>query len=152
MIALEARPIVIIRDCAELYRNDDSVRGCMGLLLASENLPVVSNFCILTLLCLCASGFFLFMFYCLMKENVRKQWRVHLCCGNFGLNEQSGRADLLFTWGCYTDRQTDKNAHIFTISIDLALGADYPCFSWWGKMNILHCWLQLPAQSSIKGH
>ncbi|KAG5853071.1 hypothetical protein ANANG_G00069230 [Anguilla anguilla] len=42
-------------------------------------------------------GFFLFLFYCLMKENVRKQWRVHLCCGRFRLNDQSGSTDLLFT-------------------------------------------------------
>ncbi|XP_067853438.1 adhesion G-protein coupled receptor G6-like [Heptranchias perlo] len=34
-------------------------------------------------------GFFLFMFHCLMKENVRTQWRVHLCCGRFKLNEYS---------------------------------------------------------------
>ncbi|KAJ8351256.1 hypothetical protein SKAU_G00227320 [Synaphobranchus kaupii] len=34
-------------------------------------------------------GFFLFLFYCLMKENVREQWRVHLCCGRFRLNEHS---------------------------------------------------------------
>ncbi|XP_030251405.1 adhesion G-protein coupled receptor G4 isoform X2 [Sparus aurata] len=28
-------------------------------------------------------GFFVFLFHCLMKENVRKQWRLHLCCGRF---------------------------------------------------------------------
>ncbi|XP_062380304.1 adhesion G-protein coupled receptor G4 [Sardina pilchardus] len=26
-------------------------------------------------------GFFIFVFHCLMKENVQKQWRIHLCCG-----------------------------------------------------------------------
>ncbi|XP_048086605.1 adhesion G-protein coupled receptor G4 isoform X2 [Alosa alosa] len=26
-------------------------------------------------------GFFIFIFHCLMKENVQKQWRIHLCCG-----------------------------------------------------------------------
>lgn len=31
-------------------------------------------------------GFFVFLFHCLMKENVRKQWRIHLCCGRFRLN------------------------------------------------------------------
>uniref|UniRef100_A0A8B9H7Z3 G-protein coupled receptors family 2 profile 2 domain-containing protein n=1 Tax=Astyanax mexicanus TaxID=7994 RepID=A0A8B9H7Z3_ASTMX len=30
-------------------------------------------------------GFFIFVFHCLMKENVRKQWRIHLCCGKFKL-------------------------------------------------------------------
>ncbi|XP_073342675.1 adhesion G-protein coupled receptor G2 [Pagrus major] len=28
-------------------------------------------------------GFFVFLFHCLMKENVRNQWRIHLCCGRF---------------------------------------------------------------------
>ncbi|XP_051716971.1 adhesion G-protein coupled receptor G4 isoform X1 [Ctenopharyngodon idella] len=34
-------------------------------------------------------GFFIFLFYCLMKDNVRKQWRIHLCCGRFRRNEYS---------------------------------------------------------------
>nr|XP_012773042.2 adhesion G-protein coupled receptor G4 isoform X1 [Maylandia zebra]XP_023010521.2 adhesion G-protein coupled receptor G4 isoform X1 [Maylandia zebra] len=34
-------------------------------------------------------GFFVFLFHCLMKENVRKQWRIHLCCGRFRLREYS---------------------------------------------------------------
>ncbi|XP_068182518.1 adhesion G-protein coupled receptor G6 [Antennarius striatus] len=34
-------------------------------------------------------GFFVFLFHCLMKENVRKQWRIHLCCGRFRLGEYS---------------------------------------------------------------
>uniref|UniRef100_A0A4W6EY35 Adhesion G protein-coupled receptor G4b n=1 Tax=Lates calcarifer TaxID=8187 RepID=A0A4W6EY35_LATCA len=35
-------------------------------------------------------GFFIFLFHCLMKENVRKQWRIHLCFGRFRLEEHSG--------------------------------------------------------------
>uniref|UniRef100_A0A3Q3N5A2 Adhesion G protein-coupled receptor G4b n=1 Tax=Mastacembelus armatus TaxID=205130 RepID=A0A3Q3N5A2_9TELE len=35
-------------------------------------------------------GLFIFMFHCLMKENVRKQWRIHLCFGRFRLEEYSG--------------------------------------------------------------
>ncbi|XP_068596782.1 adhesion G-protein coupled receptor G2 [Brachionichthys hirsutus] len=35
-------------------------------------------------------GFLVFLFYCLMKENVRKQWRIHLGCGRFRLDEFSG--------------------------------------------------------------
>ncbi|OCT67717.1 hypothetical protein XELAEV_18039020mg [Xenopus laevis] len=31
-------------------------------------------------------GFFIFLFHCLMKENVRRQWRAHLCCGKLRLN------------------------------------------------------------------
>ncbi|XP_026135220.1 adhesion G-protein coupled receptor G4 [Carassius auratus] len=34
-------------------------------------------------------GFFIFLFYCLMKDNVRKQWRIHLCCGRFRQSEYS---------------------------------------------------------------
>ncbi|KAM4663392.1 adhesion G-protein coupled receptor G4 [Discoglossus pictus] len=34
-------------------------------------------------------GFFIFVFHCLMKENVRKQWRIHLCCGRFRLDNFS---------------------------------------------------------------
>ncbi|KAK2891191.1 hypothetical protein Q8A67_013834 [Cirrhinus molitorella] len=34
-------------------------------------------------------GFFIFLFYCLMKDNVRKQWRIHLCCGRFRQTEYS---------------------------------------------------------------
>ncbi|XP_015237430.1 PREDICTED: adhesion G-protein coupled receptor G4 [Cyprinodon variegatus] len=32
-------------------------------------------------------GFFVFLFHCLMKENVRKQWRIYLCCGRFRVIE-----------------------------------------------------------------
>ncbi|XP_039911361.1 adhesion G-protein coupled receptor G2 isoform X2 [Hirundo rustica] len=35
-------------------------------------------------------GFFIFVFYCVTKENVRKQWRRYLCCGKFRLAENSG--------------------------------------------------------------
>uniref|UniRef100_A0A8C7DYA7 Uncharacterized protein n=1 Tax=Oncorhynchus kisutch TaxID=8019 RepID=A0A8C7DYA7_ONCKI len=38
-------------------------------------------------------GFFIFVFHCLMKENVRKQWRIHLCCGRFRLKDYSGTVD-----------------------------------------------------------
>lgn len=38
----------------------------------------------------CFPGFFVFLFHCLMKENVRKQWRIHLCCGRFRLSDNSG--------------------------------------------------------------
>ncbi|XP_074916189.1 adhesion G-protein coupled receptor G2 isoform X2 [Chelonoidis abingdonii] len=34
-------------------------------------------------------GFFIFIFYCVAKENVRKQWRRYLCCGKFRLAENS---------------------------------------------------------------
>ncbi|XP_073918608.1 adhesion G-protein coupled receptor G2 isoform X2 [Castor canadensis] len=34
-------------------------------------------------------GFFIFIFYCVAKENVRKQWRQYLCCGKLRLAENS---------------------------------------------------------------
>ncbi|NXH70621.1 AGRG2 protein, partial [Hydrobates tethys] len=34
-------------------------------------------------------GFFIFIFYCVTKENVRKQWRRYLCCGKYRLAENS---------------------------------------------------------------
>ncbi|XP_072450713.1 adhesion G-protein coupled receptor G4, partial [Chiloscyllium punctatum] len=34
-------------------------------------------------------GFFIFVFHCLMKDNVCNQWRIHLCCGRFQLSEYS---------------------------------------------------------------
>ncbi|GAB5584459.1 adhesion G-protein coupled receptor G2 isoform X1 [Prionailurus iriomotensis] len=39
---------------------------------------------------LCSQGFFIFIFYCVAKENVRKQWRRYLCCGKLRLAENSG--------------------------------------------------------------
>uniref|UniRef100_A0A3B3VDW4 G-protein coupled receptors family 2 profile 2 domain-containing protein n=1 Tax=Poecilia latipinna TaxID=48699 RepID=A0A3B3VDW4_9TELE len=41
-------------------------------------------------ICNSFQGFFVFVFHCLMKENVRKQWKAHLCCGRFRVNETSG--------------------------------------------------------------
>ncbi|CAO2624139.1 Adhesion G-protein coupled receptor G2 [Lemmus lemmus] len=37
-------------------------------------------------------GFFIFIFYCAAKENVRKQWRRYVCCGKLRLAENSGNA------------------------------------------------------------
>ncbi|XP_077362082.1 adhesion G-protein coupled receptor G4 [Festucalex cinctus] len=34
-------------------------------------------------------GIFIFLFHCLMKENVRRQWRLHLCFGKFRPEENS---------------------------------------------------------------
>ncbi|XP_043983760.1 adhesion G-protein coupled receptor G2 [Gambusia affinis] len=40
-------------------------------------------------ICNSFQGFFVFVFHCLMKENVRKQWKAYLCCGRFRVNETS---------------------------------------------------------------
>ncbi|XP_057676289.1 adhesion G-protein coupled receptor G6-like isoform X1 [Corythoichthys intestinalis] len=34
-------------------------------------------------------GIFIFVFHCIMKEKVRRQWRVHLCCGKLRLDDYS---------------------------------------------------------------
>lgn len=46
--------------------------------------------CVVTHLCACVPGLFIFLFHCLMKESVRRQWRVHLCFGPFKLDGSSG--------------------------------------------------------------
>ncbi|XP_054886866.1 adhesion G-protein coupled receptor G6-like [Poeciliopsis prolifica] len=40
-------------------------------------------------ICNSFQGFFVFLFHCLMKENVRKQWKSYFCCGRFRVNETS---------------------------------------------------------------
>ncbi|KAF5892955.1 adhesion G-protein coupled receptor G2-like isoform X1, partial [Clarias magur] len=49
------------------------------------NLPFMYLFAIFNTL----QGFFIFVFHCAVKENVRRQWKIHLCCGNLRLVENS---------------------------------------------------------------
>ncbi|KAF7660595.1 hypothetical protein LDENG_00278750 [Lucifuga dentata] len=44
-------------------------------------------------------GFFIFVFHCLMKENVRKRWRSHLCWGRFRQNEHSDMSHSVIVGG-----------------------------------------------------
>nr|XP_057916341.1 mucin-17-like isoform X2 [Doryrhamphus excisus] len=48
-------------------------------------LPFVYLFAIFNSL----QGFFVFVFHCACKENVRRQWRTYLCCGRLRLAENS---------------------------------------------------------------
>uniref|UniRef100_A0A8C6SX72 Si:dkey-259j3.5 n=1 Tax=Neogobius melanostomus TaxID=47308 RepID=A0A8C6SX72_9GOBI len=49
------------------------------------NLPFMYLFAIFNSL----QGFFIFIFHCAVKENVRRQWRTYLCCGRMRLAENS---------------------------------------------------------------
>ncbi|MEQ2302804.1 hypothetical protein AMECASPLE_010396, partial [Ameca splendens] len=49
------------------------------------NLPFMYLFAIFNSL----QGFFIFVFHCAVKETVRRQWRVYLCCGRMRLTENS---------------------------------------------------------------
>ncbi|MEE6468682.1 hypothetical protein FKM82_008350 [Ascaphus truei] len=49
------------------------------------NIAIVYLFTIFNTL----QGFFIFIFYCVAKENVRQQWRRYLCCGKLRLAENS---------------------------------------------------------------
>ncbi|XP_030623428.1 adhesion G-protein coupled receptor G2 [Chanos chanos] len=47
-------------------------------------------------------GFFIFLFHCALKENVRRQWRIYLCCGRLRLPENA-------EWSRTATQTTSKN-------------------------------------------
>ncbi|XP_069046016.1 adhesion G-protein coupled receptor G2 isoform X2 [Lepisosteus oculatus] len=50
-------------------------------------------------------GFFIFIFHCAIKENVRKQWRMYLCCGELRQIENS-------EWSRTQTQKTKKRAGV----------------------------------------
>ncbi|XP_072287814.1 adhesion G-protein coupled receptor G4 isoform X1 [Pyxicephalus adspersus] len=50
-------------------------------------------------------GFFIFVFHCLIKENVRKHWRMYLCCGKCRLDNYSD-------WSRLSNADTKYNGRI----------------------------------------
>ncbi|XP_073335736.1 uncharacterized protein [Pagrus major] len=50
-------------------------------------------------------GFFIFVFHCAAKENVRRQWRTYLCCGRMRLAENS-------EWSRTATQKTMKKASV----------------------------------------
>ncbi|XP_030293856.1 adhesion G-protein coupled receptor G2-like [Sparus aurata] len=50
-------------------------------------------------------GFFIFVFHCAVKENVRRQWRTYLCCGKMRLAENS-------EWSRTATQKTMKKASV----------------------------------------
>uniref|UniRef100_A0A452U0C8 Adhesion G-protein coupled receptor G2 n=1 Tax=Ursus maritimus TaxID=29073 RepID=A0A452U0C8_URSMA len=59
-------------------------------------------------------GFFIFIFYCVAKENVRKQWRRYLCCGKLRLAENSGNASTEKNGVSFSVQNGDVCLHDFT--------------------------------------
>ncbi|XP_055499369.1 adhesion G-protein coupled receptor G2 [Leucoraja erinacea] len=59
--------------------------GCGFFAWGPAQLPFSYLFSILNTL----QGFFIFVFHCLLKENVRTQWRIHLCGGRLQLSQCS---------------------------------------------------------------
>uniref|UniRef100_UPI003AAC06E9 adhesion G-protein coupled receptor G2 n=1 Tax=Centroberyx gerrardi TaxID=166262 RepID=UPI003AAC06E9 len=55
-------------------------------------------------------GLFVFVFHCLMKENVRKQWRIHLCCGRFRLSDHSDWSRSVTVGGRVKQKQLVNSA------------------------------------------
>ncbi|KAM8952899.1 adhesion G-protein coupled receptor G4 [Pelodytes ibericus] len=56
-------------------------------------------------------GLFIFVFHCLIKENVRKQWKMHLCCGKF-------RFDNYSDWSRLSNGEGGPNGRIRTSPSD----------------------------------
>ncbi|XP_067291154.1 adhesion G-protein coupled receptor G2 [Pseudorasbora parva] len=52
-------------------------------------------------------GFFIFVFHCALKETVRKQWRMYLCCGRLRLAENS-------EWSRTATQSNNKKSSILT--------------------------------------
>lgn len=89
-----------------------------------------------------AAGFFIFVFHCAVKENVRKQWRIHLCCGNLRLVENSGvfvlfvrYFDMLWQWNIVCMKAfpliyfnyTGCDTFIFNRCINIRIYTQYSC-------------------------
>ncbi|KAG5850356.1 uncharacterized protein adgrg2a isoform X2 [Anguilla anguilla] len=52
-------------------------------------------------------GFFIFVFHCALKDNVRRQWRAYLCCGRLQLPEST-------EWSLSTVQANNKKDSVFT--------------------------------------
>ncbi|XP_053296833.1 adhesion G-protein coupled receptor G6 isoform X2 [Pleuronectes platessa] len=50
-------------------------------------------------------GFFIFVFHCAVKENVRRQWRIYLCCGKMRLAEN-------MEWSRTATQKTTKKSSV----------------------------------------
>ncbi|CAH2315159.1 adhesion G- coupled receptor G4 [Pelobates cultripes] len=73
--------------------------------------PVRSVFLYLFSISNTLQGFFIFVFHCLLKENVRQHWKRHLCCGRFRLDNYSD-------WSKLSNAEARQNSHIRTSPSD----------------------------------
>uniref|UniRef100_A0ABI7VYQ0 Adhesion G protein-coupled receptor G2 n=1 Tax=Felis catus TaxID=9685 RepID=A0ABI7VYQ0_FELCA len=72
-------------------------------------------------------GFFIFIFYCVAKENVRKQWRRYLCCGKLRLAENSGSASSEKNGVSFSVQNGDVCLHDFTGKQHMFNEKEDPC-------------------------
>ncbi|XP_061454867.1 adhesion G-protein coupled receptor G4 isoform X2 [Rhineura floridana] len=73
--------------------------------------PLKSFFTYLFAICNTLQGFFIFIFHCLMKENVRKQCQMHFCWGKFRLSysDWSSSASTLGYHQQHHSRNLERN-------------------------------------------
>ncbi|XP_064827739.1 adhesion G-protein coupled receptor G2-like isoform X2 [Oncorhynchus masou masou] len=64
-------------------------------------------------------GFFIFLFHCAVKENVRRQWRTYLCCGRLRLAENSD-------WSRTATQKTEKKSLSVTRAMSFRSGNSSP--------------------------
>ncbi|XP_032084450.1 adhesion G-protein coupled receptor G4 [Thamnophis elegans] len=69
--------------------------------------PMKTVFMYIFAICNTLQGFFIFIFYCLMKDNVRKQCQIHFCCRRFQLSnfERISSATVLGNYPCVIERK-----------------------------------------------
>ncbi|XP_053130190.1 adhesion G-protein coupled receptor G4 isoform X2 [Hemicordylus capensis] len=70
--------------------------------------PVEEFFMYPFAICNTLQGFFIFIFHCLMKENVRKQCQVHFCCGRLRRSHSDWSFSAV-TVGHHPSRNLERN-------------------------------------------
>ncbi|XP_051878301.1 adhesion G-protein coupled receptor G4 [Pristis pectinata] len=116
------------------------------------HLPFTYLFSVLNTL----QGLFIFVFHCLMKDNVRTQWRLHLCCGRLKLDQYSEwsravQGTTVRDWRA--DSWTHSKSHSSTTSCrssrknlilpqDFETGFEYSdqCNTWSDQYNQCNVW------------
>ncbi|KAM7369662.1 hypothetical protein PAMP_010966 [Pampus punctatissimus] len=95
-------------------------------------------------------GFFVFIFHCAIKENVRRQWRTYLCCGKLRLAENSG--GHLKVSNLIWQIKPNKNSRTQQIKTNLHKLGHIHCSAEWSRMatqNNRHLSVATPAVSVL---